>query len=62
MEYLGSEWVQTNFSEGGAFLVNWAVAPHSGRFEAKSDHNSIYIGLLIGWSKVSKLVEVQPSQ
>ena len=26
-EYLGSERPQTKFSEGGAFLVNWAVAP-----------------------------------
>ena len=24
---LGSERPQTKFSEGGAFLVNWAVAP-----------------------------------
>ena len=27
LEYLGSERPQTKFSEGGAFLVNWAVAP-----------------------------------
>ena len=27
LEYLGSERLQTNFSEGGAFLVNWAVVP-----------------------------------
>ena len=27
LEYLDSERLQTNFSEGGAFLVNWAVAP-----------------------------------
>ena len=27
LEYLGSGRLQTNFSEGGAFLVNWAVAP-----------------------------------
>ena len=26
-EYLGFERPQTKFSEGGAFLVNWAVAP-----------------------------------
>ena len=27
LEYLSFERLQTNFSEGGAFLVNWAVAP-----------------------------------
>ena len=27
LEYLGSERPQSKFSEGGAFLVNWAVAP-----------------------------------
>ena len=27
LDYLGSERRETNFSEGGAFLVNWAVAP-----------------------------------